>query len=74
MMYHCAAELPPFQEYMYHKLKQQRTNYFISTSITKAVPLKDIRKELFSPTGKYNKDITQIPEDLGFVAAIRWVQ
>ena len=23
-----AAELPPFQEYLDHKLKQQKTNYF----------------------------------------------
>ena len=28
MMVPWAAELPPFQEYLDHKLKQQKTNYF----------------------------------------------
>ena len=69
MMYPWAAELPPFQEYLDHKLKQQKTNYFNSISTTKAVPLKELRKDLFSPTNQYNKYNTQIIEDLGVVAA-----
>ena len=44
MMYPWAAELPTFQEYLNHKLKQHKTNYLISTSTTKAVPLKELRK------------------------------
>ena len=69
-----AADLPPFQEYLDHKLKQYKTKYFNSTSTTKAVPLKELHKELLSPNNKYNKDSTQMLEDLGVVAATRWVQ
>ena len=68
------AELPPFQEYSDQKLKQQKTKCFNSTSTTKAVPLKELHKELFSPTDQYNKDSTQMLEDLGVVAATHWVQ
>ena len=74
MMDTWAAELPPFHENMDHKLKQQKTNYFNSTSTTKAVPLKELCKELLSPTYQENKDITQMLQDLGVVAATRWVQ
>ena len=74
MMDTWAEELPPLQEYLDQKLKQQKTNYFNSTSTTKSVSLKEIRKELFSPTNQDNKDITQMLEDLGVVAATRWVQ
>ena len=74
MMDTWAADLPPIQEYMYHKLKQQKTNYFNSTSTTKAVPLKEICKDLFFPKNQYNKGSTQILEDLGVLAATQWVQ
>ena len=47
-----AAELPPFQEYLEHKLKQQKTYYFNSTKTTKEVPLKELLKDLFSPANK----------------------
>ena len=40
MMDSWEAEFPPLQEYMDHKLKQQKSNYFNSTSTTKAAPLK----------------------------------
>ena len=53
-------ELPPFQEYLDHKLKQHKTNYFNSTSTTKSVPIKEIFKELFSPTNEDNKYRTQM--------------
>ena len=55
MMDPWAAELPPFQECIDNKLKQHKTNYFNSTSTTKAVPLKELRKELFYPTYQDNK-------------------
>ena len=74
MMDPWAVELPPFQYYLDHKLKQQKTNYFNSTSTTKAVPLKELRKELFSLTNQDNKYSTQILEELGFVSATCWVQ
>ena len=45
-----SADLPTFQEYMYHKLKQQKTTYFNSTSTTKSILLNYIKKELFSLT------------------------
>ena len=67
-------QLPTFQEYLYHKLKQQKTNYFNSTSITKSVPLKDLHKELLSTTYQDNKDRTEIIEELGVVAETNWVQ
>ena len=38
------VELPPFQKYLYHKPKQQKTSYFNSISTTKAVPLKELHK------------------------------
>ena len=74
MMDTWAVELPPFQEYLDRKLKQQKTNYFNSTSTTKEVPLKELRKDLLSPTDQDNKDSTQMLEDLGVVATTRWVQ
>ena len=55
-------------------MKEQKNNYFNSTSTTKKVPLKELRKELFSPTDKNNKDIIQILEELRVVAATHWVQ
>ena len=58
MMDTWAEELPTFHENMDHKLKQQKTNYFNSTSTTKSVTLKDLRKELFYPTDQDNKYIT----------------
>ena len=66
--------LPPFQEYLDKKMKQQKTNYFNWTSKTKALPLKELRKELFSPNNQDNKNITQMIEDLGVVDATCWVQ
>ena len=55
-----AAELPPFQEYLDHKLKQQKNNYLNSTSATKAVPLKELSKDLFNTTYKDNKYSTKL--------------
>ena len=74
MMYPWSAQLPPFQYYLDQKLKQQKTNYFNSTSTTKSFHIKKIRKQLFSPTDQDNKDSTKILEDLGFFAVTRWVQ
>ena len=68
------AELPPFQEYLDHKLKQQKNNYSNSTSTTKAFPLKELHKELFSPIDQDNKYRTQMLDDLGVVSETRWVQ
>ena len=68
------AEFPLFQDYMYHKIKQQKTNYLNSTSTIKAVSLKDILKDMFSLTSQDNKDSTQILEELGVIFATRWVQ
>ena len=66
--------MPPFQEYFDHKLTQQKTNYFNSTSTTKAVPLNEVIKDLFFSTNQDNKDSTLMLEDLGVVAETRWVQ
>ena len=74
MMDPWAVELPPFQEYLDQKLKQQKTNYFNLTSTTKVVPLNELRKDLFYPINQDNKDSTTILEDLGVVYATRWVQ
>ena len=74
MMDPWALKLPPFQYYLYHKLKQQKTNYFNSKSTTNAVPLKVLRKEMLSTTNQESKDSTQMLEDLGVVATTRWVQ
>ena len=74
MMDTSEADLPPFQEYLDHKLTQQKTNYFNSTSTTKAVPLNEVIKDLFFSTNQDNKDSTLMLEDLGVVAETRWVQ
>ena len=55
MMDPWAAELPPFQDYLNYKPKQQNTNYFNSTSTTKAVPLKELHRQLYSPTDQDKK-------------------
>ena len=43
-------------------------------STTRVVPIKELLKDLFSPTHQDNKEITQMLEDLGLVAETRWVQ
>ena len=58
MMDTWAEELPPLQEYLDQKLKQQKNKYFKSTSTTKARPLKELHKELLSNTNQDNKDST----------------
>jgi hypothetical protein len=50
MMSEWSDELPEFQEYLTHKFENEKTSYFASDSHTKAVPLKELRKELFHPT------------------------
>ena len=55
-------------------MKEQKTNYFNSTSTTKAVPLKQLRNDLFSNTNQDNKYITQMIQDLGVVAAKCWLK
>ena len=37
------------------------------------MPLKELHKELFHPTGQDNKDSTQMLEKLGVVAVTRWL-
>ena len=74
MMDTWAAELPPFQEYLDHKLKQHKTNYFNSTSTTKTVTLKELRKDMLSPTYQDNKYSTKMIEDLEVVSETCWVQ
>ena len=69
-----AAEFPPFQDYLDHKTKQQNTNYLKSTSTTKEIPLKELRKDMLSPTYQDKNNSTEMLEDLGVVSATRWVQ
>ena len=73
MMNKWVVEMHPFIEYLDHKFKHQKTSYSNNLSETKAVPLKELHKELFHPTVQDNKDITQMLEKLGVVAVTRWV-
>ncbi|KAL7523561.1 hypothetical protein ACHAXR_000896, partial [Thalassiosira sp. AJA248-18] len=66
-------ELPEFQEFLTHKFENEKNSYFASDSQTKAVPLKELRKELFHPTCQDNKDSTPMLEKLASVAAQAWI-
>ena len=74
MMDEWADELPPFREYLDHKFHHQKTSYFNDASKIKAVPLMELRKELFTPTDQDNKDSTPMLEELVVVAATRWIE
>ncbi len=70
-----ADELPPFKDFLYHQFEEKKTSYFAdsSSSATKALPLKELRKELFHPTDQDNKDSTPLLEELTVVAAEAWI-
>ena len=46
----------------------------VDSYTTKAVPLKELLKELFSPSDQDNNNSTQLIEDLGVAAATCWLQ
>ena len=74
MMDPWAAELPLFQEYLDKKMKHQKTHYFNSTSTTKEVLLKELRKDMFSTNDQDKRESNQIIEDLEVVAVTSWLQ
>ena len=65
-------ELPPFKEYLKRQYEKKKTAYFESHG-AKAVPLKELRKELFHPADQDNKASTPMLEKLALVAANAWV-
>jgi len=86
MMSKWADELPPLKDYLTRKFEEEKTNFVpsssasssttvaeASSSATKAVPLKELRKELFHPTDQDNKDSTPMLEKLAAVAAQAWI-
>ena len=57
-----ANELKPFREYMKHAFEKKKPILFADTGAT-AVPLKEMRREIFHPTDKDNKDSTPLTRD-----------
>ena len=56
-------ELPEFEAHLGYELKNKKSE-FVEASQTKAVPLKELIKELLSPTNLDNKDITEMLETI----------
>ena len=52
-------ELPEFQAHLEYEFKNNKSEFFEALQ-TKAVPLKELIKELFSPTNPYNQDSTEM--------------
>ena len=52
-------------------IEKNRTGYFNDKAKEKALPLKELLKELFMPVDQENKDITPILENLAVVVAER---
>ena len=73
MMDEWAEELPPFKEYLTRQFEKKKTSYFASTR-AKAVPLKELRKELFHPSDEDNKDSTSMLEIVAVIASKAWVK
>ena len=59
-------DLREFKDYMDYQCKD-RTSHYAASSRTRGVPLKNLIKELFTPTDRDNQDITNI---LGKLTAI----
>jgi len=67
-----ANELKPFREYMEHALEKKK-NVLVADTGAMAVPLKEMRRELFHPMYKDNKDSTPLFENLTAIAALAWI-
>ena len=50
-------ELPSFREYLPRQFELKQTTQFADPSNTKAVPLPELKKELFHPTDQDNTDL-----------------
>ena len=67
-------ELPPLKQYLTHIFEEKTTRYFACpASAPKAVPMNEIRRELFFPTDQDNKDSTPMLEELAAVASQAWI-
>ena len=56
-------ELPDFKDYMEYWCKYQ-TYHYAASSKTREVPPNKLIKELFTPTDRYNQDITNVLEKI----------
>ena len=56
-------DLPEFEAHLEYEFKNERSE-FVETSQTKAVPLKELFKELFSPNNLDNQDSTKMLEKI----------
>ena len=70
-----AKQLPPFKEYLNHMFKKKTMRYVVSEKVTgaRAVPLQDLRHELFNPVDEDNKNCTQMLENIAKIAAQAWI-
>ena len=59
-------ELPEFQAHMEYTFKNKMSDYVVASK-TKAVPIKDLIKELFSPTNLDNQDSTEMLEKIASI-------
>ena len=68
-----ADQIPDFKEYLFKQfnvIKQRRVNELNLW----AVPLREVRKELFYPVDQDNKESTPLLEKLAKIACIAWVE
>ena len=57
------SELPEFDAYLKYEFENKKTEY-VEASSTKAVPLKELIKEIFHPVDEDNRDSTEMLENL----------
>ena len=62
-------ELPEFDVYLKNKFENKKTGY-VEPFKTKAIPLKNLIRELFHPVDKDNQDSTEILEKLAGVGIL----
>jgi len=73
MMDDWADEIPDFKEYLHHQFNDNKQRK-VAESDSWAVPLKEVRRELFSPSDQDNKDSTPLLETLAKIACQAWIK
>ena len=68
-----ADELPEFRTYLTDIFENEKQKLFDDESGTKVAPLRELRRELFHPTDRDNKECTPYLEEYVVIAAKRWI-
>jgi hypothetical protein len=75
IIWHWKKDLPSFNKYYKYQFEEKRMDYVVTpeASGTKAVPLYEVRKELFDPDDDDNIACTEFLEEISAIAAETWI-